>query len=157
MGEMVGIFPYHGLTLMLQAATMANTKWCKYPENWLKPWHMGMHPREPSESYPMNTNTTGSDAFQNLWILVLCTKLASALEGLSWRHRGEGIAHWLNHWLNHTPPIVIEKISFSSSKQTFLHVPGVPSPAHGNTILNPSKAKTTFILSTMTKRFLKPI
>ena len=29
------------LTLMLLVANLANTKWCKTPENWLKLWHMG--------------------------------------------------------------------------------------------------------------------
>ena len=46
------------LTLMLLVANLANTKWCKTPVKWLKPWHMGAHLRVPSKSYPMNTNMT---------------------------------------------------------------------------------------------------
>ena len=61
---------YWFLTLMLLVANLANTKWCKTREIWLKPWHMGIHMRVLSESYPMNT------------ILVLWTKVASALEGI---------------------------------------------------------------------------
>ena len=33
------------LTLMLLVANLANTKWCKTLERWLKPWHMGTHLR----------------------------------------------------------------------------------------------------------------
>ena len=33
-------------------------------EKSLKPWHMGTPLRELSESYPMNTNTTGFKCFQ---------------------------------------------------------------------------------------------
>ena len=44
---------------------------------------MGTHLRVLSESYPMNTNMTGFRWFsENLCILVLWTKVASALEGL---------------------------------------------------------------------------
>ena len=43
-------------TLMLLVANLANTKWCKKPEEWLKTWHMGTHLRGLSESYHMNTN-----------------------------------------------------------------------------------------------------
>ena len=45
------------LTVMLLVANLANTKWCKNPEKWLKPWHMGTHLRVLSKSYPMNYNT----------------------------------------------------------------------------------------------------
>ena len=31
--------------LMLVVANLANTKWCKKPEKWLKPWQMGTHRR----------------------------------------------------------------------------------------------------------------
>ena len=43
---------------------------------------MGTHMRLLSESYPMNTNMTGFRCFSNICILVLWTKLASALEGI---------------------------------------------------------------------------
>ena len=47
------------LTFMLLVTNLANTKWCRKPEKWLKPWHMGTHLRVLSESFPMNTNMTG--------------------------------------------------------------------------------------------------
>ena len=40
-------------------ANLANTKWCKKPDKWLKPWHIGTHLRVIGESYPINTNMTG--------------------------------------------------------------------------------------------------
>ena len=50
---------------------LANTKWCKIPEKWLKPWHMGPHLRVLSESYLMNTNMTG---FRFRWFSkILCS------------------------------------------------------------------------------------
>ena len=52
---------------MLLVDNMANTKSCKNPEKRLKPWHMGTHLRVLSKSYP--------------WVLVLCTKEASAVRG----------------------------------------------------------------------------
>ena len=49
----------------------------------MKPWHMGTNLRELSESFPMNTYMTGYRYFfQKLCVLVLWTKVASALEGL---------------------------------------------------------------------------
>ena len=36
----------------------------KNPEKWLKLWHMGTHLRVLSKSYPMNTNMTGLEDFQ---------------------------------------------------------------------------------------------
>ena len=47
------------LALMLLLANLASTKWCKKPEKSLKPWHIGIHLRVLSESYPMNTNMSG--------------------------------------------------------------------------------------------------
>ena len=45
---------------------------------------MGTHLRVLSENFPMNTNMTGFRCIQkNLCVLVLWTKVASALEGLS--------------------------------------------------------------------------
>ena len=55
LSAIVGI---NGLTFMLVAANLANTKWCKKPEKWLKPWHMGTHLRALSESIPTNTSMT---------------------------------------------------------------------------------------------------
>ena len=47
---------------------------------------MGIHLIVLSESYPMNTKMTGFRCFfKNLCILVLYTKVASALEGLSFK------------------------------------------------------------------------
>ena len=44
---------------------------------------MGGHLRVLSKGYPMNTNTTGLKmVFKRLCVLVLWTKVASALEGL---------------------------------------------------------------------------
>ena len=60
----ISFYKYHQkiddqlLTLTLLEADLANTKWCKKPENLLKPCHMGTHLWVFSESYPMNTNTT---------------------------------------------------------------------------------------------------
>ena len=36
---------------MVLMANLANTKWCKKLKEWLKPKHMGIHRRVPSESY----------------------------------------------------------------------------------------------------------
>ena len=33
------------IALMVLVANLANTKWCKLPVKWLKPWHMGIPPR----------------------------------------------------------------------------------------------------------------
>ena len=55
-----------GLTLMLVVADLANTKWCKKPERWLKPCHIVSHLRVLSECYPMNTNMIGLDDFASL-------------------------------------------------------------------------------------------
>ena len=50
---------------MLLVANLANTKWCKKAEKWLKPRQMGTHLRVLSESSPMNTNMwQGLDDFQ---------------------------------------------------------------------------------------------
>ena len=72
------------LIFMLLVANQANTKWCKEPEKWLKPWHMGTHLRVLSESYPVNTNITRFRWFSTIvgFLTVLWTKEASAMEGL---------------------------------------------------------------------------
>ena len=36
-------------------ANSEKTKWHKKAEKWLKSWHMGIHQRELSESYPIKT------------------------------------------------------------------------------------------------------
>ena len=55
----------------------------KNQRKWLKPWHMGTHMRVLSESYPINTNMTGFKWFlKTIWVLVLWTKVTSALKGL---------------------------------------------------------------------------
>ena len=62
---------YHGcgmhLTLMLLMANLASTNWCKSPQKWLKPWHMGTHLRVLCKSYPMNTNKTGFRWFSKIF------------------------------------------------------------------------------------------
>ena len=68
---------------MLLVAKLANTKWCEKPEKWLKPWHMVTHLRLADESFPMNTNTSGSGGFLFKCVFVLLTKLVSELEGWS--------------------------------------------------------------------------
>ena len=55
------------LTLMLLVANLANTKWCKKPEKWPKPWQMGTHLRVLSESFQMNTNLTGFRWFSKIF------------------------------------------------------------------------------------------
>ena len=55
------------LTLMLLVANFSNTQWCKKPEKWLKPWHMGTHLRVLSESSLMGTNMTGFRRFSELF------------------------------------------------------------------------------------------
>ena len=47
------------LILMLLVATLVDTKWCKNPEKWPKPWQMGTHLIVLIKSVPMNTNMTG--------------------------------------------------------------------------------------------------
>ena len=47
------------LTLVLLVANLANSKWCKKLEKWLKHWHMDTHLRVINESYPMIANMTG--------------------------------------------------------------------------------------------------
>ena len=39
-------------------ANFANTKWCKTPNKWLKPWHISTQLKVFCESSPMNTNTS---------------------------------------------------------------------------------------------------
>ena len=36
---------YYHVLIMLLVANSTKTKWCKKPEKWLKPWHMGTHLR----------------------------------------------------------------------------------------------------------------
>ena len=54
------------LTIMLLVANLANTKWCKIPENdWN--WEMGTHLRVLSVSFPTNTNLTGFRLFSKIF------------------------------------------------------------------------------------------
>ena len=70
---------------MLVVAHLANTKICKKTEKLLKPWQMGTHLRVLGESFQMNKylDDRVSMVFQESCILVLWTKIVSALEGLS--------------------------------------------------------------------------
>ena len=64
----------HGCLNLL--ANFANAKWCKNPENWLKPWHMGTILRELSESYlKWKSTRQGLDCYQK-------SLHSCALEGL---------------------------------------------------------------------------
>ena len=55
---------------------------------------MGTHLRVLNESYPINTNMTG---FKNLCILVLWTKVTSALEGLSDAQETKMCSAYIDH------------------------------------------------------------
>ena len=61
------------LTLMRLVANLANTKRCRKPEKWLKPWQMGTHLRELRESYPMNTKVTKFRCCSNI-VASLCLR-----------------------------------------------------------------------------------
>ena len=62
------LWPYRGeLTIMLVVANLANTNWCKQPEKWLKPCHLGTHLRVLGEGYLMNTNMTGLSWFSKIF------------------------------------------------------------------------------------------
>ena len=64
---------------MLLVANLANAKWCKNPEKWLKHCHMGTHLRVLSESYLMSTNMTGFGCFTKIFAsLRFWIKVASA-------------------------------------------------------------------------------
>ena len=82
-----------GWNLMPLVANLANAKWCKKTWSWLKPWHMGTHLRVLSQSYPMNTNTTGlrwlSKIFDSLFF-----GWALALDGLNQDRRNGWQTHW---------------------------------------------------------------
>ena len=70
------------LTLMPLVSNLANTKWCKQIEKWLKPWHMGTYLRVLSESCPMNTNMTGFRWFSKIF--------ASLCFGRKWPQHWKG-------------------------------------------------------------------
>ena len=68
---------------MLLVAKLANTKRCKTPEKWLKPWLMGTHLKVFNVSYPMNTNMTWFRwLFENLCTLIYLRKVVLSMEGL---------------------------------------------------------------------------
>ena len=62
---------------------MSYTKWCKKPEIWLKPKHMGTHLIVLSESYPMNTNIIGFRWFPKSLLPCTLGESSPALE--RWR------------------------------------------------------------------------
>ena len=47
-------------------ANLANTKWCKKYEKWLKPLHTITHMRVLGESFPISTNMTGLGGFSEI-------------------------------------------------------------------------------------------
>ena len=55
------------LTQMLLVSNLANTKWCKKSEKWLKPWGMDTHLRVLSKIYPISTNMTGFRGFSKIF------------------------------------------------------------------------------------------
>ena len=80
----VPLAEYSQVSTMLLVANLANTKWCN--KNLKNDWNPGtlVYLRVLRESYPMNTNMTGSRWFsKNLYVLVLWMKVASALERLN--------------------------------------------------------------------------
>ena len=76
----------YALTLMLVVASLSNTKWCKILKSNWNPgiWVLNTtHLRVLIKSYLMNTNITGFRWCSKVFcVLVLWTKVASALEGL---------------------------------------------------------------------------
>ena len=70
---------------MLLVTNLANTQGCKKTKKLPKPWQMGTHLRDLNESYPCNEYQHSLDRWflKNLCILVLWTKVASALDGLT--------------------------------------------------------------------------
>ena len=72
------------LTLMLLVTNLANIRWCKNIEKWLKPWHNSSESTlwavwGLSNEYP---HDRVSMIFKHICVLVLWMKEASALEGL---------------------------------------------------------------------------
>ena len=55
---------FGGFTLMLLVDNLANTKWCKKPEKWLKPWQMGTHWKYSSRALQWIPTWQGSDVFR---------------------------------------------------------------------------------------------
>ena len=55
---------------------------------------MGTHLKVLNESYPMNTNMTGSRCFSKFCVLVLWTKVASALVGLRFLSALRELGYW---------------------------------------------------------------
>ena len=71
--------------MLLEAILWAIQNDAKELKTLLKPWHMGTHLRELSEGYPAKVyaNMLRFRCFSKIFVLVLFTKEASALEGLS--------------------------------------------------------------------------
>ena len=76
----------HLLALTLLVANLANTKWCKKPWKWFKPWHMGTHLRREYSVRAIQWIPTWQGLDDFLKSLGSCAKVASALEGLK--------SHW---------------------------------------------------------------
>ena len=70
---------------------------------------MGTHLKVLRMSHPMNTNMTGFGCFSMICVLVLWTKVASALEGLICHANsfGEGLLH-VNSYITRNPKQVIK-------------------------------------------------
>ena len=69
---------------MLVVANLANTKWCKHPYKWLKPWNMRSPLRVLSKSFLMSTNITEFRySFQK--IVHPCSLDKSSLSNLHWK------------------------------------------------------------------------
>ena len=95
-------FP-NSLTLFLLVANLANSKWGKKNEKWLKPWRIGTHLRALSESYPMNTNMSGFRWFSKIAVS-LCFGQSSLSIGLD-NYYCNFISCWIDihplyFWLN---------------------------------------------------------
>ena len=56
---------------MLQVPNLANTKWYKKIEKWLKHRHMGTDLNDLGRSFPMNTNMTGFRWFSHVYASLL--------------------------------------------------------------------------------------
>ena len=69
------------LTIMLLVANLSNTKRCKKPKKWPKPWHMGTHLRVLKKCFPMNTKMTGLKWFSYFFVNWTQTKVTQDQKG----------------------------------------------------------------------------
>ena len=79
-------YKFH-LTLMLLVANLANTKWCKNLENDWNPGIWVLIWKHSSRAIQWIPTWQGLDGFKGFCVLVLWTKVAAALEGLTWQYR----------------------------------------------------------------------